>query len=88
MKPPIRIASPSLLTKKYSDVLIDDEDKSFPIEIEIEYTLDWYGLDVYTTVWSMDYKIEGEPRLTKSEISECVRDIIRSEENYKVTFEY
>lgn len=88
MRPRVIVHDQKLLTKKYSDVLIDDENQEFPIEIEIEYTLDPWGNEVHKSIWNMDYKVKGEPRLTKKEIHECVLDIIRSEENYKVTFEY
>lgn len=83
--------NPTLATHKTKykviDTTVEDDDhKIFPMEITYEYS-DYYGLGWEISVWNLDYKINGKPRISAVDLNNWIKDSIReNEEPTHVTF--
>ena len=66
-------------------VLLDDEEREFPVEITYDYHL-YFGLMNETIVTGYDFKVNGDPKISQKDLHLWVKDQIREEERRPVTF--
>lgn len=72
--------------KSIESVIIDNDDKQFPVEITYDYS-DYYGWNKWeVSVWGHDHKLNGEASISPRDLDELIKDIIREEEGVHVTF--
>lgn len=66
--------------------LIDDDEIEFNVTITYDYHLYFSPWENETVVVGYEYKVEGEPRISKKDLSYWVEDEIRTAEPRTVTF--
>lgn len=73
-------------TKSINVEIMDDNEEIFPVEITYDY-YDYPGWDKWEiSVMGFDYKVNGTPIMSAKDLCECIKDAIREEEDYTVTF--
>ena len=75
--------------KEFTAEFEDNDNVKFNVKIEYEFTRHsgWGSYFSAMTVWSFDYSTNGTPNITDKDMIEFVKDEIRHEENYQVSFE-
>lgn len=62
-------------------------EREFPIEVSYSFDDKLFDWTWGTLVMDIDYKLCPDAQIEKGDLMECIRDIIREEENGSVTFE-
>lgn len=78
--------SKKLKVKTIESVVMDDDEKEFPIEITYDYH-DYFGWDKWEiAVTGFDYKVNSAINMSQKQLTEDVKNIIEQEERVTVTF--
>jgi len=72
--------------KTIESLIMDDRERMFPIKVSYEFfNKSWFAFA--TLVTNIEYNVCPDAQIGKIDLMDCIRDIIKEEENGLVEFE-